>query len=316
MEQFERASFTMDAEAKDYGKFLLKPLGRGFGTTIGNALRRTLLSSIPGGSVYAIKIEGVYHEFTAIPGVVEDVTAIILNLKSLVLSIKDDDDYTLRLDVIGPKTVTAGDIISPLGVEVVNPDLVIAHVSDGGKLNVELKARNGRGYVSADENKAMYNGSNFDINTIFIDSIFTPVKKVSVVVEPTRIGQNTKYDALTIEVWTNGGIEPHTAIALAAKILMEHLDLVTSVDEKVNDIEVIKEASAEGDSKGKNLTIDDLDLTVRSYNCLKRSGITTVDELTQMTSDQLMKVKNLGKKSYQEVIQKLETIGKHLRDAD
>ena len=319
MQQFERAEFTIEQYVEDqhYGKFILKPLERGFGTTIGNAIRRVLLAAMPGGAVYSIRIDGVHHEFTAIPGVVEDVTAIILNIKTMILDVEDDESHTLRLDVVGPKTVTAGDIVYPTGVRCLNPDLVLCTVAEGGKLEMELKARQGRGYVSADENKAMYNTSSTPIGTIFTDSVFTPVKKAAFQVEPTRVGQSAKYDALTLEVWTNEVIEPQEAIALASKILADHLTLLESVKPSVSENgSVIKEFSSEDTSKGSNMPIEELDLSVRSYNCLKRAGIQTVDELTQKSEEEMLRIRNLGKKSFKEVKDKLTTIDKGFRTND
>jgi DNA-directed RNA polymerase subunit alpha len=319
MQQFERADFEIKEYVEDehYGKFVMAPLERGFGTTIGNAIRRVLISSMPGGAVYSIKIDGVFHEFTAIPGVVEDVTAIILNIKSMILSIENDESYTLRLDAIGPKTVTAGDIVYPAGVECLNPDLVLMHLAEGGKIEMELRAHKGRGYVSADTNKALFQGSSQGIGTIYTDSIFTPVKKATYSVETTRVGQNANYDRLTLEVWTNGSIHPQQAVALAAKILIDHLQLLTSVKESVNQMDsVIKEATNEDAAKGFNMVIEDLDLSVRSYNCLKRAGIQTVEELTQKTEEEMMRVRNLGKKSLKEVKDKLENLGKSFRSSD
>jgi len=319
MQQFERADFEIKEYVEDehYGKFTMGPLERGFGTTIGNAIRRVLISSMPGGAVYSIKIEGVYHEFTAIPGVVEDVTAIVLNIKDLILQIENDESYTLRLDAVGPKTVTAGDIEYPTGVKCLNPELVICHLAEGGKIEMELRARKGRGYVSADANKALYIGSSQGIGTIYTDSIFTPVTKATYAVEQTRVGQNANYDNLTLEVWTNGEITPQQAVALSAKILIDHLELLTTVKEGVKEMaNVIKEAGDEVDSKGFNMVIEDLDLSVRSYNCLKRAGIQTVEELTQKTEEEMMRVRNLGKKSLKEVKDKLENLGKSFRSSD
>ncbi|MBQ9036671.1 MAG: DNA-directed RNA polymerase subunit alpha [Erysipelotrichaceae bacterium] len=319
MQQFERADFEIKEYVEDehYGKFTMGPLERGFGTTIGNAIRRVLISSMPGGAVYSIKIEGVYHEFTAIPGVVEDVTAIVLNIKDLILEIENDESYTLRLDAVGPKTVTAGDIEYPTGVKCLNPELVICHLAEGGKIEMELRARKGRGYVSADANKALYIGSSQGIGTIYTDSIFTPVTKATYAVEQTRVGQNANYDNLTLEVWTNGEITPQQAVALSAKILIDHLELLTTVKEGVKEMaNVIKEAGDEVDSKGFNMVIEDLDLSVRSYNCLKRAGIQTVEELTQKTEEEMMRVRNLGKKSLKEVKDKLENLGKGFRTSD
>jgi len=319
MQQFERADFEIKEYVEDehYGKFTMGPLERGFGTTIGNAIRRVLISSMPGGAVYSIKIEGVFHEFTAIPGVVEDVTAIVLNIKDVILQIENDESYTLRLDAVGPKTVTAGDIVYPTGVTCLNPDQVICHLADGGKIEMELRARNGRGYISSDMNKAMYSGSSQGIGTIYTDSIFTPVTKATFAVEPTRVGQNANYDRLILEVWTNGGISPQQAVALAAKILVDHLELLTNIKETVSQMgNVIKENGKESDSKGFNMMIEDLDLSVRSYNCLKRAGIQTVEELTQKTEEEMMRVRNLGKKSLKEVKDKLTNLGKSFRSQE
>ena len=308
MQKFERAVFDIVEyiESSHYGKFEVEPLERGFGTTLGNALRRVLLSSMPGAAVYSIKVEGVYHEFTSIPGVVEDVTSIILNLKDLILTISDDETYTLRLHVKGPKVITAADIECPTGVEILNKDLVIATLEDGAVLEMDLKAKNGRGYVSAEQNKALHQGSAQGIGTIYTDSIYTPIKRVSYLVEPTRVGQDAKYDRLILEVWTNGSLNPQEGLALAAKILSDHLDLFSSIKEDIQDMDsLIKESTHESANKGMIMMIEDLDLSVRSYNCLKRAGIQTVEELTQKSEEEMMRVRNLGKKSLKEVKEKL-----------
>ena len=318
MQQFERPDFTIEQYVEDehYGKFVLSPLERGFGTTIGNAIRRVLLASMPGGAVYSIKVDGVYHEFTAIPGIVEDVTAIILNIKNLILAIDDDESYTLRINAVGETTVTAGDIICPTGVEVLNPDLVICHIAEGGKLEMELRARKGRGYLSSEENKAIYQGSSQGLGTIYTDSIFTPVKKASFEVNPTRVKQNAKYDSLTLEVWTNGSILPQEAVALASKILIEHLQILTNIQDMGELGSLIKDDTADDTVKGTNMPIEELDLTVRSYNCLKRAGIENVDELTQRTEDEMLRIRNLGKKSFKEIKEKLQAIGKSFSQTD
>ena len=318
MQQFERPDFTIEQYVEDdhYGKFVLSPLERGFGTTIGNAIRRVLLASMPGGAVYSIKVDGVYHEFTAIPGIVEDVTAIILNIKNLILAIDDDESYTLRINAVGETTVTAGDIICPTGVEVLNPDLVICHIAEGGKLEMELRARKGRGYLSSEENKAIYQGSSQGLGTIYTDSIFTPVKKASFEVNPTRVKQNAKYDSLTLEVWTNGSILPQEAVALASKILIEHLQILTNIKDMGELGSLIKDDTADDTVKGTNMPIEELDLTVRSYNCLKRAGIENVDELTQRTEDEMLRIRNLGKKSFKEIKEKLQAIGKSFSQTD
>ena len=308
MNKFERPKFKVSdyVESENYGKFVISPLERGFGTTLGNALRRTMLSSLPGGAVYSIKVDGVFHEFSSIKGVKEDVTLIVLNIKNLILDIVDDDVYTLRISAKGPCTVKAEDIILPAGVEILNPELEIAHLDKGGELEMELMARNGRGYVSADENKVLYQGSSQGIGTIYTDAIYTPVVKTNFTVEPTRVGQSAKYDALTVEIWTDGSINPKESLALAAKILISHLELLSEIDTQVNDMEsLMKDFANDGSAKKVNMAIEDLDLTVRSYNCLKRAGISSVQELTEKTEDEMSRVRNLGKKSLKEVKEKL-----------
>ena len=319
MQKFERADFEVQeyVESENYGKFVLSPLERGFGTTIGNALRRVLLSSLPGAAVFSIKVDGVYHEFTSIPGVREDVSMIILQLKQLVMKIEDDEVYTLQISAKGPCTITAGDIICPAQVEVINKDLEIAHLEKDVTLEMEIKAKNGRGYISADLNKQLNQGSSQGIGTVFTDSIYTPVEKVAYNVEPTRVGEDVKYDAVTLEVWTDGSINPQKAIAMAAKILMDHLDIVADINDEVLQMdEVLKEGNTEQPSKGQQMMIEDLDLSVRSYNCLKRAGIQTVDELTQKTEDEMMRVRNLGKKSLKEVKDKLIELGLGFKSFD
>ncbi|MEA5027230.1 MAG: DNA-directed RNA polymerase subunit alpha [Erysipelotrichaceae bacterium] len=308
MQKFERADFKVleYVESDHYGKFVIEPLERGFGTTIGNALRRVLLSSLPGAAVYSIKIEGIFHEFTSIPGVLEDVTSIILNIKDLIMTISDSEIYTLRISAQGPKTITAGDIECPTNVEILNKDLVICTLEKDGILEMELKARNGRGYISADGNKALYQGSSQGIGTIYTDSIYTPIERVSYNVEPTRVGQDASYDSLEMEIWTDGSITPQKSLALASKILIDHLNILTNVDEAVKEMDpLIKDANGETVNKGMVMMIEDLDLSVRSYNCLKRAGIQTVEELTQKTEEEMMRVRNLGKKSLKEVKDKI-----------
>ena len=312
MQKFERAHFEVNEydESQHYGKFVFEPLERGFGTTIGNALRRVLLSSLPGAAVFSIKVDGVYHEFTSIPGIVEDVTAIILNIKTLVMSIQDDEIYTLRISKQGPGAVTGADIICPEGVEVISKDLHICTLEEGGMLEMELQARIGRGYVSADTNKQLYQTPNQPLGIIYTDSIYTPIEKVSYNVEPTRVGQDAHYDKVALEIWTDSSLSPAESVALASKILIDHLELLTNVHEAVNDMEsVMKEAQGEVQNKGLVMMIEDLDLSVRSYNCLKRAGIQTVEELTQRTEDEMMRVRNLGKKSLKEVKDKIYDLG-------
>lgn len=312
MQKFERAEFEVKeyVESEHYGKFVFEPLERGFGTTIGNALRRVLLSSLPGAAVFAIKMDGVYHEFTAIPGVVEDVTAIILNIKKLILKIADDEVYTLRISKRGPGEVRGSDIICPEGVEILSKDHYICTLEEDGVLEMELQARVGRGYVSADTNKQLYQTKNQPLGTIYTDAIYTPVEQVSYLSEPTRVGQNAKYDKVTLEITTDGSITPAESVAWAAKILIDHLQLLTKVDEQVSEMDsVMKEAQGEVQNKGLVMMIEDLDLSVRSYNCLKRAGIQTVEELTQKTEDEMMRVRNLGKKSLKEVKDKIYELG-------
>ena len=319
MQKFERADFEVQeyVESVNYGKFVLSPLERGFGTTIGNALRRVLLSSLPGGAVFSIKVDGVYHEFTSIPGVREDVSMIILQLKKLIMTIEDDDVYTLQISAKGPCTVTAGDIICPAQVEILNKDLEIAHLEQGTSLEMELKAKNGRGYVSADINKQLNTGSSQGIGTVYTDSIYTPVEKVAYTVDPARVGQDAKYDALTMEITTDGSISPQKALSMAAKILMDHLEIVADINEDVVDMDnIIKESGQEKEKSDHQMASEDLDLSVRSYNCLKRAGIQTVDELTQKTEEEMMRVRNLGKKSLKEVKEKLIELGLGFKSFD
>ncbi len=311
MQKFERADFKVEeyVESENYGKFVLSPLERGFGTTIGNALRRVLLSSLPGAAVFSLKVDGVYHEFTTIPGVREDVSMIILQLKQLIMKIADDETYTLQISAKGPCTVTAGDIICPAQVEILNKDLEIAHLEKDAVLEMELRAKNGVGYVGSDLNKQMNQGSSQGIGTVFTDSIYTPVEKVAYKAEPTRVGQSTHYDALTMEIWTDGSINPQKALAMAAKILIDHLDIIAGINDEVVSMDnVLKENGSEVHAKGQQMLIEDLDLSVRSYNCLKRAGIQTVDEM--------MRVRNLGKKSLKEVKDKLAELGLSFKSFD
>lgn len=319
MNKFERPKFKIEdyVESERYGKFVISPLERGFGDTLGNALRRVMWSSLPGAAVYSIKVDGVYHEFSSVKGVREDVTQIILNIKDLILDISDDDTHTLRISAKGPATVKAEDIILPASVEVLNPDLEIAHLDKGGELEIELLARNGRGYVSADENKREFQGSSQGIGTIYTDAIYTPVVKANYSVEPTRVGQSAKYDELTMEVWTDGSITPQESLAMAAKILISHFELFAEINQEVAEMEsLMKDNVSENSAKKNNMSIDDLDLTVRSYNCLKRAGISTVEELTQKTEEEMSRVRNLGKKSLKEVKEKLQAMNLSFKNND
>lgn len=300
------------AEDGFYGKFVVEPLERGYGTTLGNALRRILLSSLPGVAVNSIRVENVLHEFTTVKGVKEDVTELILNIKQLALKMSGEGPKTIFIDAKGPGKVTAGDIQTDGDVEVISKDLHIATLDDDGKLYMELIVNRGRGYVSQNRNKA----EGMPIGTIPVDSIYTPVKRVNFSVENTRVGQITDYDKLTMEVWTNGTIMPDEAISLSAKILIEHFKLFMSLTEHVNNVEIMVEKEEDKKEKVLEMTIEELDLSVRSYNCLKRAGINTVQELTERTIDDMMKVRNLGKKSLEEVEQKLEALGLGLKQSD
>ncbi len=294
-----------------YGKFVVEPLERGYGITLGNSLRRILLSSLPGAAVTSVKIDGVLHEFSTIPGVLEDVTDIILNLKALCIKMYTDEERVLRIESDHPGVVTARDIITDADVEILNPDLKIATIADG-RLYMEITVAKGRGYVSAERNKR----DDHVIGVIPVDSAFTPVRKVNYIIEDTRVGQITDYDKLTLEVWTNGSIRPDEATSLAAKILSEYLRQFIGLTETINDVEIMVEKEEEEKDKILEMTIEELDLSVRSYNCLKRAGINTVEELTQRTEEDMIKVRNLGKKSLEEVIQKLRELGLSLKESD
>ena len=296
-----------------YGKFVVEPLERGYGITIGNALRRILLSSLPGVAVNSIKIDGVLHEFSTIPGVKEDVTEIILSLKELSATIDGEGSRTLKIEAQGPCSIKGSDIICPPDVEILSKDLHIATLDDNAKLNMEIYVDKGRGYVPAEENKT----DNMPIGVLPVDSIYTPVEKVSYHVENTRVGQKSDYDKLTLEVMTNGSINPQEGISLAAKVLLvEHLNLFIDLTEHVSNVEIMVEKEEDQKEKVLEMTIEELDLSVRSYNCLKRAGINTVEELANKSEDDMMKVRNLGKKSLEEVIQKLEELGLGLKPSE
>ncbi len=292
-------------KVKNYGKFVCEPLERGYGITIGNSLRRILLSSLPGSAIKSVKIEGAEHEFTTIPNVVEDVPELILNLKMVRLKLDKNEEKALRLDFKGEGEVKAGDIITDGTVEILNPDLHIATVSKGGSLHLEMVADMGRGYNTADENKM----PNQPIGVISIDSIYSPVKKVNYSVENTRVGQMVDYDKLTIELWTDGSLEPYEALSLAAKVLSEHLKLFVDLSETAKNTQIMVEKEEDEKEKILEKPIEELELSVRSFNCLKRSAISTVGDLTKKTENDMMKVKNLGKKSLEEVIEKLHDLG-------
>lgn len=292
-----------------YGKFVVEPLERGYGTTLGNSLRRILLSSLPGAAVVSIQIDGVLHEFSTIPGVVEDTTEIILNLKQLALKIHSDEEKVLEIDVEGAGEVTAGDIRADSDVEILNPDLHIATLAEDGRLHIRMTANRGRGYVPAERNKR----EDQPIGVIPIDSIYTPIERVNYRVENTRVGQVTNYDKLMLEVWTNGSLGPDEAVSLGAKILTEHLMLFVGLNREAQEAEIMVEKEEDQKEKVMEMTIEELDLSVRSYNCLKRAGINTVQELIQKTEEDMMKVRNLGRKSLEEVQEKLAELGLSLR---
>jgi len=293
------------SEDGTYGKYVVEPLERGYGITLGNSLRRILLSSLPGVAATSVKIDGVLHEFSTIPGVKEDVTEIILNIKNLAVKLHSEGPKLVYIEAEGEREVTAGDIKADADVEILNPDLHIATLNEDAKLYMEITLNSGRGYVPAEKNKV----PGQPIGLIPIDSIYTPVSKVNYNVENTRVGQVTDYDKLTLELWTNGTIKPDEAISLGAKILSEHLNLFIDLSDNAKHAEIMVEKEETKKEKVLEMTIEELDLSVRSYNCLKRAGINTVEDLISRTEDDMMKVRNLGRKSLEEVIQKLDALG-------
>ena len=292
-------------ETNNYAKFVCEPLERGYGVTIGNSLRRILLSSLPGYAITSVKIEGVLHEFSTIPNVVEDVPEVIVNLKNVRLKFDGNEEKTLRINFKGEGEVTAADIESDGTVEILNPDLHIATVAEGGNLVMELTADRGRGYNSSEQNKK----PNQDISVLPIDSIYTPVKKVNYHVENTRVGQMVDYDKLTIEVWTDGSLKAHEALSLAAKVMTGHLELFIDLSETTKNTQVMVEKEESKKEKVLEMSIEELELSVRSYNCLKRANISTVEDLISKSESEMMKVRNLGKKSFDEVTAKLHSLG-------
>ncbi|HGV3330918.1 TPA: DNA-directed RNA polymerase subunit alpha [Streptococcus pneumoniae] len=310
MIEFEKQNITKIDENKDYGKFVIEPLERGYGTTLGNSLRRVLLASLPGAAVTSINIDGVLHEFDTVPGVREDVMQIILNIKGIAVKSYVEDEKIIELDVEGPAEVTAGDILTDSDIEIVNPDHYLFTIGEGSSLKATMTVNSGRGYVPADENKK----DNAPVGTLAVDSIYTPVTKVNYQVEPARVGSNDGFDKLTLEILTNGTIIPEDALGLSARILTEHLDLFTNLTEIAKSTEVMKEADTESDDRILDRTIEELDLSVRSYNCLKRAGINTVHDLTEKSEAEMMKVRNLGRKSLEEVKLKLIDLGLGLKD--
>ncbi len=318
MFDFERPNIEVAeiSEDKKYGKFVVEPLERGYGITLGNSLRRIMLSSLPGAAVSQVKIEGVLHEFSSIPGVKEDVTEIIMNIKSLAIknNSETNEPKTAYIEYEGEGVVRASDIQADQDIEILNPDLVIATLSGGkeSKLYMELTITKGRGYVSAEKNKS----EDLPIGVIAIDSIYTPVERVNMSVANTRVGQVTDFDKLTLDVYTNGTLAPDEAVSLAAKVLSEHLSLFIDLSENAKTAEVMVEKEDDEKEKVLEMSIDELELSVRSYNCLKRAGINTVEELTNKTSEDMMKVRNLGRKSLEEVLAKLKELGLQLNPSD
>ncbi len=310
--KIETASLSPDGR---YGKFVAEPLERGFGITLGNSLRRVLLSSLSGVAVTSVKIDGVVHEFSTIEGVKEDVTEIVLNLKGIAAKLYTDGPKTVRVEAVGPCEVTADNIKQGDDIEILNPEWHIATLGEGGKLVMELTFDKGRGYVPAERNKQAIIEKN-DINTLPVDSIYTPVLKVNYNVESTRVGQAIDYDKLTIEVWTDGTINAQEAVSLAARVLTEHLNLFVNLSDEAAGAEIMVEKTNDDKEKALEMTIEELDLSVRSFNCLKRAGINTVEDLVSKSEDEMMKVRNLGRKSLEEVMAKLDSLGFKLNTDD
>ena len=313
---FEKPSYKVSeyVENNFYGKFEIEPLERGFGTTMGNALRRVLLSSLPGTAITSVKIDGIQHEFQTLDGIREDITTIILNLKAIVLINNSSDDKVIRIEVEckdGEQVVTAADIIHDGDLEVVNKDQVIATVAKGGKLYMEMTVSNGRGYVRSEENKVLLNTNK--VGVIAIDSLYSPIRRVSYEVVPARVGQNENYDRLIMEIWTNGAIKPEEALGDASKILRSHFEMLET---DAKDIVNIKEKTEDSKTKALETSIDDLDFSVRAYNCLKRANIHTLQDLVNKDESEIMKIRNLGKKSLKEVLDKIKEMGLDLRDSD
>ena len=309
-----KPTITKEVDAnKQYGKFVIEPLERGYGTTLGNCMRRVLLSSLPGAAITSVKIDGILHEFSTIPGVKEDVTAIVLNMKGLIAKLHTNGPKTVEINAEGPCIVTAESIKNDAEVEILNPEMHIATLGEGAKLYMEITLNKGRGYVSADKNKAEMAGNSSIIGVLPIDSIYTPVLKVNYTVENTRVGQITDYDKLTLDVWTNGVINAQEAVSLAAKVLTEHLNLFVNLSDKGSSTEIMIEKNDQGKEKVLEMTIEELDLSVRSFNCLKRAGINTVEDLINKSEDDMMKVRNLGRKSLEEVVEKLNSLGFQLQ---
>ncbi len=316
MIEFEKPNYKITdyVENNFYGKFEIEPLERGFGTTLGNALRRVMLSSLPGSAISSVKIEGALHEFQTVEGVVEDVTTIILNLKKVVVKNHSNEMKTIRINVNQEGPVTAGDIDHDSDIEILNPDLVIANVAKGGSLVMEMTVSNGRGYVRSEDNKKLLDIRK--VGVIAVDSLFSPIERVSYEIESARVGQDESYDKLVLQVWTNGSIRPEEAIALASRILIEHFNILTNLSNIADMTGMMIEKTEDPKVKALETTIEDLDFSVRAYNCLKRAGIHTLQDLVNKSENDMMKIRNLGKKSLKEVLDKVRDLGLVLRDED
>ena len=318
MLKFEKPDYKVKEyiESSHYGKFEIEPLERGFGTTLGNALRRVMLSSLPGDAITSVKIDGVAHEFQKIDGVIEDVTAIVLNLKSIVLkNHSTTEGKKIRLSVNTPGVVTAGDIEKDADIEILNPEQVIATLAEGGSLNMEMTIGSGRGYIRADENKKILDTKSKP-NVIAIDSLYSPIERINYEVENARVGQNNNFDKLIMEVWTNGSITPEESIALASRILIEHFEVLANLNEIADETGLMISNTEDPNSKILETSIDDLDFSVRAYNCLKRANILTLNDLVEKSENEMMKIRNLGKKSLKEVIDKVKDMGLSFRKED
>ncbi len=316
MIKFEKPIFKVAeyVESRNYGKFEIEPLERGFGTTLGNALRRVMLSSLPGDAITSVHIDGVLHEFQTIDGVIEDVTGIILNLKNVVVKNHTNEPKTIKLNVAREGVVTAADIEKDADIEIINPQQEIATLVKGGKLNMEMTVGNGRGYVRAEANKKLL--GDVKLNTIAMDSNFSPIERVNYEVEGARVGQDDTYDKLTMEIWTNGSMKPEEAIALASRIIIEHFEILTKLDEIADETGLMKQNVDDSKTKALEMSIDELEFSVRAYNCLKRANINTLQDLTQKSENEMMKIRNLGKKSLKEVIDKVKEMGFSFRSED
>ena len=317
MLKFEKPDYKVKEYIKDshYGRFELEPLERGFGTTLGNALRRVMLSSLPGDAITSVKIDGVAHEFQKIDGVVEDVTAIVLNLKKVVVkNHASGEDKIIRLTRNTPGVVTAGDIEEDADIEILNPEQVIATLVEGGSLNMEMTIGSGRGYVVAEDNKKLFAQDKTKVNTIAIDSLYSPIERINYEVENARVGQNNNFDKLILEVWTNGSITPEEAVALAGRILIEHFEILTNLNDIADETGLMISKSEDPSVKILETSIDDLDFSVRAYNCLKRANILTLRDLVDKSENEMRKIRNLGKKSFDEVINKVKDLGLSFRD--